>query len=693
MSGVALLGTAGALALTAIVGWSWLRGRLPAGLSALERALATLLLGTTLVACGALLLGDLGWFGPVPLVALLVVFGTAGLLATRRGGKRAALPPRPGRRDLWLLVAGAVLLAVALPPFEWVLGGRDPGTYVNGALQLRASGSIAAERPFLREVPPDVLKGMSLWEPDPIPGRPRPAPPADPYERDLWPGMYLGRPDRVVPQGFHLFPALLAAGGEATGDEGLWTVPALALLVVLSCALLAGRLAEGLRDSAAEVASAVALVAGLGFVWWARYPTAELLDAALLAGGVWLWVLASRANSAWTAGAAGVVVGASLLTRADAVLLIPALVLVGVGLAVMGRFGATARAFFLSAAAMAVAAGLHAGLFARDYLEDVSVHSPAGWATLGAAGAAALLAAALALSLRGPVRAWLEASARQVASLAPAAVLALFLVVGVVAHARGWIPWHWLRWFLGESGLAIGAAGAAVLVGRLLRGQTPAVVWLLVVLAAATLVLYLPNARISPDLPWGFRRFLPVLVPVWAIGVGIAAAAALSYGGHWRVAVRAGAAILGLVALLQLAAGLVPTLGHREYAGAGDAVERLDSALGPGRPLVLFGAHAVALHRFGPAIGVGRGRDALPVTALRAGPAARWVAARAARKPVLLVTYGTRLPPLDRRSLTVRRQTAVRFDIPEEEQPLNRLPTRARRLAGQLILWRVHPTR
>ena len=95
--------------------------------------------------------------------------------------------------DLVLLGLAVLLLVFALPTFPWILGGRDPdATCVNAAVQMRATHSTGASYPRLREVPRAVLPRLSLWEPDPIKGQERlPPPPADPYERDAWPGMYL----------------------------------------------------------------------------------------------------------------------------------------------------------------------------------------------------------------------------------------------------------------------------------------------------------------------------------------------------------------------------------------------------------------------------------------------------------------------------------------------------------------------
>lgn len=689
----AVLGGAAALAMAMGLGAAWLRGRLPAGLTLLERAFAWLLLGIALASATALLLADIGVLYSGALMGALAILAACGLLATRRSSAPGSVQRRSGKRDVALMALVALLLGLALPPFEWVLGGRDPGTYVNAGLQMRSRHATEPRRRYLGRVPPGVLPTLSLWEPDSAPGSRKPPPPANPYERDLWPGIYLRRPDRVLPQGFHLFPALLAAAGSASGDEGLWVVPLLAVLVVLGCSLLAGRLAEGLRPGAAEVGTGAVLVAGLGLVWYARYPNPEMLEAGLLVGGAWLWTLASRSKAGWAASAAGVLVGATLFTRPDAVILLPVLALLALGIALLGRFHPSARRFCGWCLVTGFAAAAHAALFAGPYLEDVSFHSPAGWPTIGAITAAAALAAGAALHRRGAIQNYFSRRREAAGGLLPIAALGAVLAFAAVGQVAGWAPLSWLRLVLGEAGLAAAVVGGAVLLSRLPRERAPEGAWLLLLLAGVTLFLYLPDAHIAPDLPWALRRFLPAVVPVWAILCGIALSGALAIGGPRRTPIRLAAVTGAAVVLVQLASGLVPTLGHRMYAGAGRDVDRLDALLGRGRPLVLFDEHNLTSHLFGTAIGIGRGRDAFPVHILTHRRAVDWVLSQARGRGVLLVTYGSRRPGLDRHRLRPEWMSSMSVSLPMMEQPRDRLPRNARTLSGTLVVWRLVPAK
>lgn len=658
------------LVVVALVGGAWLRGRVPSGFTLLERTVARLLLGGALASAVALVLADLGAFRGWAVLAVLLALALAGRAVSP--GEAGSVPPRDERRDLVLLALVGLLLALSLPTFPWILGGRDPGTYVNAAVQIRSTHSLEASYTRLGEVPPSVLPRLSLWEPDPIKGQAMPPPPADPYERDAWPGMYLRAPDRILPQGYHLLPAAMAAGASVTGDFGLWIMPAVAVLGLLACALYAGRLLGGVG----EAVTGVLLVASVGFVWYARYPASEMLDLALTFGGLWLALVAARTDNAYLGGVAGVVLGSSLLTRPDAAITVVAVAALLAWLVACGRFRKVWARFGLAFALVAAAATAQALLFARPYLDDVSRHFEGSGGKLLAAAGAGVLVAIVAVRYRRRIDRWVP--------LLVAVAMAAFAAVAV---RSGWIGFAWLRWYMSDLGLAAAGLGAVLLIRRTWRDDRLEAAGLLLLLAALTLLLYGREPRISEDQFWGFRRFLPVMLPAFAILCGAAAAAAFA---RRRPAAIAAGALAAAFLVPKLALDLRPTLGHVEYRGASGDIDRLDAKLGTGDPLVLFGPQDEVLHRFGPALAFQRHRDAYPVKSLRAPVLVRWLRREAATRPVRLVTFG-RAPPMDRKRLAAIREGGVSISLPEFDKPVGRLPDGAHRIAGTLAIWRLEP--
>ena len=87
-----------------------------------------------------------------------------------------------------------VTIALALPGFEWSLGGRDAGTYVNEVVQIQERGAVEVTEPSLATVPP-ALRGY-LRRSGRYPGEDSATQPAE-----------------IVRLGFHTWPAAARRGG------------------------------------------------------------------------------------------------------------------------------------------------------------------------------------------------------------------------------------------------------------------------------------------------------------------------------------------------------------------------------------------------------------------------------------------------------------------------------------------------
>ena len=68
--------------------------------------------------------------------------------------------PRFTRTDLALVAAALATVALALPGFEWSLGGRDAGTYVNEVVQIQDRGAVEISEPSLDTIPADVQRAL-----------------------------------------------------------------------------------------------------------------------------------------------------------------------------------------------------------------------------------------------------------------------------------------------------------------------------------------------------------------------------------------------------------------------------------------------------------------------------------------------------------------------------------------------------
>jgi hypothetical protein len=224
-----------------------------------------------------------------------------------------------------VMLAGLVLVAGALffPGFPYGAGDKDPGAYVNHAIQIARHGSIRWTDPALERV-----KDVSLVSP----GAQRPAVPGA-----LWPALWLSAPGSAVisPQFYHLWPALLASAFSVGGYSGLANVtPLVGVLAVLALALAVRRVFGLLAGSLAGLL----LAANMLQVWQARYPTTEMLTQLLVIGSLLGLLIALQSGWGLAAGIAGLLLGVSFLTRPDGLLLVLLAVATGFALVALRRF-------------------------------------------------------------------------------------------------------------------------------------------------------------------------------------------------------------------------------------------------------------------------------------------------------------------------------------------------------------------
>ena len=162
---------------------------------------------------------------------------------------------------VWLIAAGVLFFR----PHEFVVGGADAGVYVNLGASIARSGSIVLDDPLLASF------GKAL---EPALLRELPAPEYTPYY--YLPGFYVpdAPPGQIIPQFYPLYPVWQAVSytlGQVQGElyfTGLWAV--------LSClaAYVFVRRLWGWK--AALLALGTLSLTGLQ-VWFARYPTSEML--------------------------------------------------------------------------------------------------------------------------------------------------------------------------------------------------------------------------------------------------------------------------------------------------------------------------------------------------------------------------------------------------------------------------------
>ncbi len=482
---------------------------------------------------------------------------------------------------LALLLAGGWLF-YQVPPSEYVMGGKDPGVYLTEGIRIAQRGGAVVADDVVTSVP-ELFRDLFF-----------PKGFEEGYHSSRFMGYYLLDPvaGSVVGQFPVGFPVWVAAGYGINGLTGARTVPVACALLGLVAVYFCG---ARLFGKAAGLAGSVLLAVNVAQVWYARYPSAEILLQPLVFAGLLAYVRAVHDEDTFFAPVAALLftVGAfTHLTGAMVAMAVAAGALLDA--AVRGR--RVPWSFWLLLVSGTAAAGLFLWRYIPPYF-----NSPVGFLNnlrpvhFAGAGLAVVIGAATLVLLRRlrPSRRDLVVALGLVAVVWVLAAYAYF-----VRSAGGALAPHdadSLRTFtsiyLTPLGLAVALAGFAFAA----RAFPDSAVFL--VLASGFAIAFFYKIRIVPEHFWAVRRFLAVVLPAALLLVGAAAfadprGATVTWLQRLRERrLRTLRYAVGLVVVLmigrQFMAATRPILRHVEYADLIPHIEQLASIFGSD-DLVLF---------------------------------------------------------------------------------------------------------
>jgi hypothetical protein len=527
-------------------------------------------------------LAEVGRFSPAR-TALVVGIGSAiAIVACRAGAVRLSLRPGPvGRAEL--LVAAAVLafaVIVYFPPFEHVLGGRDPGIYVNAGFHLARDGKLAYTDPVVTTIP---AAERPLFFPD------KELPPWS-YLRFQGFGLESPESGRVAPHGLHLYPVWIGtASALFQKKSGLWATPFFALMGV-SGFFLAFRRLFGLEVAA--WASALLAVFQIQ-IWFARFPNSEVAVQFLYATALLLLFFMEEHRSRLAGALAGVALGSTLLTRVETMLFaVPVAAFLG-WKRVRRELGPPEIAFGAAFLLLGIHAAIHDRLFAWPYVS--SILGRHYWSFLGenlalvaGVGAALFFLADRAALKLSPSFLALFDSVRLRLTMG----FGLFLAALYAYFVRPY--WHGARtaphdaeaflrmgWYLYPAGIGLAVAGGMILLARARKTQA---FFLLVALTFSLFFFY--KVRVWHDHYFAMRRFVPVILPSFFAAIAVFLAMAREAGG--RLTSLGTRAVAGALVLSYLADGS-RLFGHDEFRGSLAFVAELARHIGD-EDVVIFPA-------------------------------------------------------------------------------------------------------
>ena len=589
----------------------------------------------------------------------------------RRLDAGAALP-------LVLLVAGWQMF---LPPSEYVIAGKDPGTYVGEGVQIAQRGTLVTHDDVVASVP-EPFRDLFF-----------PSYQTAEYYSIRFMGFFIQDPGSgtVVGQFPHLFPAALAIGYGLDGLTGVRRVtPVLAMLGVLAVYFtgvhLFGRLAG--------FAAAALLLVNVVQVWFGRYPNAEVLMQTFVFAAVLGALHWQTLEDHWFAAVSGLLLGLLLFLRLDTVFAVVG-VLGGLLLQMLAgrRFPWTLVAALIVPAALALAylAG-PMDAYAARYL--AFIRHLAVWQLgllLGVTAAGLVL---LRLGSRRPsVRAAVIHGAPVVVAVVScaAALYALYLrePAGRLAAHDAYALRTYASFYV-----TVPATLAAILAFALfVRGWFWRAPVFYVVTAVFSFFLFY-KIRIWPEHFWAARRVLPVILPATLLLVAALAVGGRAFGPWW---VRSARTALGLVFLLLLGSHYLrasgPVRNHVEYEGLIPKLEQLAARFGDDDLVLVESRDAGSdTHVFGLPLAYIYARNVLVLSSARPDKPAlaafvTWAQTRY-RSVFFVGAGGTDLLSF---SYGVEPAGEDRFQVPEYESALNAYPRGPRRKEFEYGVYRFGP--
>lgn len=668
---------------------AWLPGalllRLPgrsraarAALAADERIFWTVLLSVVWSTTVVVLLALLGRYSFDRLLILNALIAVVAAVA----GRQHLRLPRPLGRLSWdaLVPAGLVVLGLwlYLPPAEYVIGGRDPGTYVNEGIQIAQRGQLVLTDPIVASVPPPF---RDLFFP---------AHGTDTYYGLRFVGFFVQDPGAglVVGQFPHFYPASITIGYGLNGLSGarqavgVWTILAL-LAVYFAGAWLFGRTVAG-------IATAL-LAVNVITIWFARYPNTEVVMQAMLFAALLAIGRALDARQWFFPAVAGALLGIMLFLRYDAVLPIAACLAAAAIVPVTGRRVGRSFVTMLLVTGAAGVWYLLEPMRAYSAYPLMFTRANGGW--IVAVGMLVAWWGVPRLLARQAVARIVTVAVPWTLTIAMAglAVYAFFFrqTTGSTAYhdaaALRTYAWYVTPWIIG-----LAVAGYA-LTARRDFWRHPA--FFLTFTTFALFFFY--KTRIVPEHFWAARRFLPMILPGTLLFAVALAADVIGPRGLARlIGRRNGSAIgsrttvlVGAVGVIVLAGAATPlaasywsasraVLHHVEYAGLIPQLEDLAARVGD-RDLLLVEARNAGtdLHVLAMPLAYIYGRNVLVLDS--AVPDKRafeqfvaWAHTRYAR--VLFLGGGG--TDLLTRTTHAESLGGTRFQVPEYDSPINAYP-------------------
>jgi hypothetical protein len=657
-----------------------------AGLAAEERAFWAVILSlafTLIVTLGLALIGQYSILRLL-LVDIALSAGLAVAFRTRLGYERTARAPDAGA--IAPVALAAVCLWLYFPSSEYVMGGKDPGVYLNEGIQIAQRGALVPRDQVVATLPAQF---RDLFYPSHK---------LRTYYGLRFMGFYILDPGEgtILGQFPHVFPASIAIGYGIDGLTGARrTVGFWAILGVVALYIFGSRLV-GRR---AAFVAALLLAINVVQLWFARYPNSEIVMQVLALAALLASARALIDGHVWLAPVAAVLLSLSFALRYETVLVLAA---VGASAALSFRHYRTAViSLGLGLAACLPVAWLYLTRLMAPYANYPVGYTSSFGALWLALTAVTIFAALSYVSRRPHLRRWLPIGLMLV-------VAALAFYAYFLRQPSGRLAIHdaasfrTFAWYTTRAGLLLAVAGFLLAI-RDRFWRDPALFFTAAIFGG----FFFWKIRIVPEHFWMTRRFLSVILPVAMLCMAYAAFRASDLAAGWwtsrrrqalTLAGRAATAVVACALVAPLAwqfhRAAAPVRPHVEYAGLIPRLEQLSQLFKDDELVVVESRNASDVHVLALPLAYIYARNVLVLNNPRPDKGRfreflEW--ARTRYSNVSFVGGGG--TDLLSRSITVSAVASERFQVPEYESPRNAYPTGPRMKEFDFGVYRFVPVR
>jgi uncharacterized membrane protein len=532
----------------------------------------------------ALTLAELGYFSLFNLLIPLIVFSV--VLGWKYKVKfRLESFPKPELNYKSIALVAILLIAFTLffHPYPWILGGRDPGVYVNTGVNIANTGSIIIHDPLLASCMDETMQ-KAFYQ---IVSCPEVLNKIK-YEGIQFLGFYITdkTTGEITPPFFYLWTTWIAIFYSLFELEiGLYVTSFFALLSILSIFF------SGKTLFNKNVGLIASLILALNFaqIWYARYPTTEVFTQLLIFSGIATFILFNRTSNNYFGVISALCFGESFLIRIDTVYLLVPIILFFGYLWLSDRLRRQHLYFIIPFILLSIHAFITAVFISAPYTFDVLrlsfrslflLINNKSWLLL--IGLMALGAFFILLSTyKDKVASIFNRGKKVISYLQFIAACLIFILVlyayfirpsgAITSDSYNLVK---LSWYMsGFCGILLAGLGSILLLYKKPYSETYFFLTTFFIYAA----FYIANARIFPDYPWWVRRYLPVVIP--------SAILCISYFVDWIKNLTIGKTQLNkIITIILLFFLLVPfimadskIICHTEYDGAIEATEELSN--------------------------------------------------------------------------------------------------------------------